>query len=116
VRSVGKVLLAAALEASSPQAITRNGDLRIKLDEPNDFHAKAIEQSKADLLSILAEWFDGLHDIRLHRDDVSKGGELADKPKRVTDEMVKIERLNGLRRKDAVLDAAIDVLDLEIAD
>jgi hypothetical protein len=30
--------------------------------------------------------------------------------------MIKTERLNGLRRKDAVLDAAIEVLDLEIAD
>jgi DNA polymerase-3 subunit gamma/tau len=113
LRAAGKVLLAAALEASSPQAITRSGDLRIRLDEPNDFHAKAIEQSKSDLLPILAEWFDGIREIRLHRDDAPAQPE---KPRRVTDEMVKTERLNGLRRKDAVLDAAIDVLDLEIAD
>jgi hypothetical protein len=42
--------------------------------------------------------------------------ETAEKPKRVTDEMVKSERLNGLRRKDSLLDAAIDVLDLEIVE
>jgi DNA polymerase-3 subunit gamma/tau len=114
VRSAGKVLLAAALESSSPQAITRSGDLRIKLDEPNDFHAKAIEQSKAELLGILAEWFDGIREIRLHREE--SPGQPADKPKRVTDEMIRAERLNGLRRKDAILDAAIEVLDLEIAD
>jgi DNA polymerase-3 subunit gamma/tau len=114
VRAGGRVLLAAALEASAPQAITRSGDLRITLDEPNDFHAKAIEQSQADLLPILAEWFDGIREIRLHRDEAPS--EPADKPKRVTDEMIKTERLNGLRRKNAVLDAAIEVLDLEIAD
>ena len=114
VRSAGNLLLGAALEASAPQAITRSGDLRIRLDEPNDFHAKAIEQSKGDILPILAEWFDGIREIRLHRDDAPKPP--ADRPKRVTDEMVKAERLNGLRRKDAILDAAIEVLDLEIVE
>ena len=114
LRAEGKALLAAALEASAPQAITRTGDLRIKLDEPNDFHAKAIEQAKGDLLPILAEWFDGIREIRLHREDAPQSA--GDRPRRVTDEMVKTERLNGLRRKDRVLDAAIDVLDLEIAD
>jgi DNA polymerase III subunit gamma/tau len=112
-RTSGKALLAAALESSSPAAITNKGDLTIKLDEPNDFHAKAIEQASADILGILREWFDGIERIALHRDDVPKP---QDKPKRVTDEMVKAERLNTLRRKDATLDAAIDVLDLEIAD
>jgi hypothetical protein len=114
VRSAGNLLLGAALEASSPQAITRSGDLRIRLDEPNDFHEKAIEQSKGDILPILAEWFDGIREIRLHRDEASTP--VAEKPKRVTDEMVRAERLNGLRRRDATLDAAIEVLDLEIVE
>jgi hypothetical protein len=88
--------------------------LRIRLDEPNDFHEKAIEQSKGDILPILAEWFDGIREIRLHRDEASTP--VAEKPKRVTDEMVRAERLNGLRRRDATLDAAIEVLDLEIVE
>jgi DNA polymerase-3 subunit gamma/tau len=112
-RASGKALVAAALESSSPAAITNKGDLTIKLDEPNDFHAKAIEQASADILAILGEWFDGIERIALHRDDAPKS---PDKPKRVTDEMVKAERLNTLRRKDSALDAAIEVLDLEIAD
>ena len=112
-RASGKALLAAALESSSPGAITNKGDLTIKLDEPNDFHAKAIEQASADILAILREWFDGIERIALHRDDMQTQQE---KPKRVTDEMVKAERLNTLRRRDPTLDAAIDVLDLEIAD
>jgi DNA polymerase-3 subunit gamma/tau len=113
VRTSGKALMAAALEASSPQAITKSGDLTIKLDELNDFHAKAIEQDAAIVLGILREWFDGVERIALYKTDADK---VADKPKRVTDEMVKSERLHGLRRKDPNLDAAVEVLDLEIAD
>jgi DNA polymerase III subunit gamma/tau len=113
VRAAGKALLGAALEASSPHAITRNGDLTIKLDEPNDFHAKAIDQDAPVIVGILSEWFGGVARIIVYRDDVPAA---TDKPRRVTDEMVKAERLNGLRRKDAGLDAAIEVLDLEIAE
>ena len=113
VRSSGKALLAAALEASAPASITSKGDLTIKLDEPNDFHAKAIEQALPDVLAILREWFEGIERIALYRDDAPKS---PGKPQRVTDEMVKAERLNTLRRKDPVLDSAIEVLDLEIAE
>ena len=112
-RSSGKALLAAALEASAPASITARGDLTIKLDEPNDFHARAIDQASAEILAILGEWFDGIGRVAVFRD---QSAPVADKPKRVTDEMVKSERLNALRRKDPVLDSAIEVLDLEISE
>ena len=113
MRADGKVLLGAALEASSPHAITKAGDLTIKLDEPNDFHARAIEQDTAAILGALRDWFAGIARIALYRDDDPKA---QGKQQRLTDEIVKAERLNGLRRKDPLLGAAIDVLDLEIAD
>jgi hypothetical protein len=113
VRASGKALLAAALESSAPHAITAKGDLTVKLDEPNDFHARAIEQASADVLAILGDWFAGIERIALFRDEVPKS---QGQPKRVTDEMVREERLNTLRRRDPALDAAIDVLDLEIAE
>jgi len=112
-RTSGKALVAAALEASAPSAINAAGDVTIKLDEPNDFHAKAIEQAKAEILAILSEWFDTVGSVGVFRDAPR---ETVEKPRRLTDEMVKSERLNGLRRKDALLDAAIDVLDLEIVE
>jgi hypothetical protein len=37
-------------------------------------------------------------------------------PARLTDEMVRTERLTALRRRDPVLGAAIDALDLDLAD
>lgn len=112
-RDMGKALVVAALEASAPRAITAKGELRIELDEPNDFHARAIEQSGGEIVAVLSEWFDGVATVSVHRDSDSR---VVERPRRMTDEMVKSERLSGLRRKDAVLDAAIDVLDLEIAD
>ena len=112
-RGAGKALLAAALESSSPNAITKAGDLTIRLDEPNDFHAKAIDQDSAFVLSTLGEWFSGVARVAVQRSEPS--GE-AEKPVRVTDEMVKNQRLASLRRKDPSLDAAIDVLDLDIAE
>jgi DNA polymerase-3 subunit gamma/tau len=115
VRGTGKALLAAALEASSPVAITAKGDLTIELDEPNDFHAKAIEQAKDDVLAILGEWFEGTHGLRLYRDEAASKGQAA-RPKRLTDAMVKSERVAALRKKDHTLDAAIDILDLELED
>jgi DNA polymerase III subunit gamma/tau len=113
MRADGKVLLGAALEASSPHAVTKNGDLTIKLDEPNDFHARAIEQDTAAILAALRDWFAGVARIVLYR-------EADDQPQarqqRLTDEIVKSERLNGLKKKDPLLGAAIEVLDLEISD
>ena len=114
VRATGKALLAAALASSVPHAITRNGDLTIRLDEPNDFHSRAIEQDAAAVVSLLHEWFEGIMRVQVYREHAPRAGSA--KPQRVTDEMVKSERLNMLRRKDPLLDAAIDVLDLEIVD
>jgi DNA polymerase-3 subunit gamma/tau len=112
-RVAGKVLLAAAVESSTPGAITKDGALSIRLDEPNDFHAKAIDQDAAFVLSALGEWFSGITKVAVQRAEPAKGSE---KPGRITDDMVKTQRLNSLRRKDASLDAAIEVLDLEIPD
>ena len=42
--------------------------------------------------------------------------EVLDHVTRLTDEMVRSERLTALRRRDPVLGAAIDALDLDLAD
>ena len=112
-RETGKALLAAALESSSPQAISREGVLTIRLDEPNDFHARAIEQDSALVVSTLRAWLAGVEKVQVHKDKTAAAPE---KPVRITDEAVKSQRLASLRKKDPTLDAAIDALDLEIAD
>jgi len=112
-RNAGKALLAAALESSSAHAISKEGVLTIRLDESNDFHARAIEQDSALVLSTLGEWFSGIGRVVVYKDNVESKSE---KPVRITDEAVKSGRLASLRKKDPTLDAAIDALDLEIAD
>lgn len=113
LRARGKSqMIITAVESSAPVAITAKGDLTIKLDDPNDFQLRAISEASADILAVLRDWFAGVERIVVHREDEKP----ATKPQRVTDEMVRTERLNTLRRKDPLLNTAIDVLDLEIAD
>ena len=113
LRALGKSqMIVTAVESSAPVAITSKGDLTIKLDDPNDFQLRAIEQASSDVLAILRDWFRGIERVVIHREDAKP----AAKPQRVTDEMVRAERLNTLRRKDPLLNTAIDVLDLEIAE
>jgi hypothetical protein len=50
-------------------------------------------------------------DVALPGDDVAAGP-----PKRLTAEAVKAEHVASLRRRDPVLGAAIDALDLELLD
>jgi len=114
VRGSGKVLLAAALEASAPASITAAGELTIVLDEPNDFHERALDSAKADILAVLTEWFAGVSRLTVRGEQ--KRGATPAPPKRVTDEMVKTERLSALRKQNPGLGAAIDTLDLDIVE
>ena len=72
---------------------------------------QALESVKAELLPLLQQWFAGV--LRV---SVRAAGGSAPPPTRLTDEMVRSERLTALRRRDPVLGAAIDALDLDLAD
>ena len=64
------------------------------------------------IVSALGEWFDGVTRADLRRQDAAPSAP----PKRLTDEMVRAERIASLKRRDPVLSAAIDALDLDVAD
>ena len=112
LRGRGKTLLAAALEKSTPQSVTGKGDVVIRLDEPNDFYAQSIEAGRSEILTVLRSWFSGVERVQLLRDTSAP----AEPPKRMTDQDVRNERLAALRKRDPVLGAAIDALDLDVAD
>ena len=112
MRSGGKPMLATALEHSSVNAVTGSGAITIELDEPNDIYAHAITTARAEIISVLREWFTGVERIDLRREDQAA----APPPKRLTDEMVRAERIAALKKRDPVLNAAIEALDLEVAD
>ncbi len=112
VRSGGKPMLASALEHSSPISVNAGGAVTIELDEANDIYAHAIGGGSQEIVAILRESFSGVERIILRRDEQTP----TTSPKRLTDEMVRAERIASLRKRDPVLNAAIDALDLDVTD
>ena len=112
LRQGGKTLIATALEHATPAVVTARGDITIALDEPNDFYAKAIQSGGLEIVAILREWFAPVERVQL--EGASK--QPAPPPRRLTDEDVKAQKLEALKKRDPVLAAAIDALDLEVID
>jgi DNA polymerase-3 subunit gamma/tau len=112
MREGGKPMLATSLEHSSPVSVTAAGVVTIELDEANDIYAHAIGSARAEITAALREWFAGVDRVELRRDEQAP----AAPPKRLTEEMVRAERIAALKKRDPVLSAAIDALDLEVAD
>lgn len=110
LRADGKRVLASALEHALPVAVTAGGDLSIELDEPNEFLAQAIDAGRAEVLGVLRQWFAGVRVVRLRQSPERTTAA----PTRVTDEMVRADRLNSLKKRDPILGAAIDELDLDV--
>jgi hypothetical protein len=111
LRAAGKSMAATALEHAAPLAVTARGDVTIALDEANPIYEQALETVKGDLATLLRQWFGGVQRVV-----VRAAREAATPPARLTDEMARMERLAALRRRDPVLGAAIDALDLDLAD
>ena len=107
-----KPMLATALSHALPAAVTANGVVTIELDEPNDIYAHAIQTARQDIVATLAEWFATVTRLELRRDDQAS----SPAPKRLTDEMVRAERIASLKKRDPVLRAAIEELDLDVSD
>ena len=112
IRGDGKRVLASALEHALPVAVTAGGDLTIELDEPNEFLARAIDAGRAEIVGALRQWFADVRTVRLRQNPERAPAA----PTRVTDEMVRTDRLNSLRKRDPILGAAIDALDLDVVD
>jgi hypothetical protein len=112
VRQAGKGVLATALEGASPVAVNAQGAVLIEFDEPNDIYERAFESAKRELVDALRSIFGGVERVALRRAD----GAVAPPRSRLTSEGVKAQRVAVLRKKDPLLGAAIDALDLELMD
>jgi DNA polymerase-3 subunit gamma/tau len=108
-----KPMLATALAHASPASVTAAGVVTIELDEPNDIYIHAINSSRAEIVSALRERFVEVERVDVRRDEQAVA---APPPARLTDQMVRAERVAALRRRDPLLDAAIEALDLDVAD
>jgi DNA polymerase III subunit gamma/tau len=110
LHSEGKRVLASALEHALPVTVTAAGEVTLELDEPNEFMARAIESGRQDVVAALRHRFDQVRSVKLRHDPERA----AAPPTRVTDEMVRNDRLAALRKRDPTLGAAIDALDLDV--
>jgi hypothetical protein len=111
MRAAGKSVAATALEHAAPTAVNARGDVTLALDEANPIYEQAIEAVKADVVAALRASFPGVQRVIVRAPEGA-----VTPPPRLTDEMVRSERIAALRRKDPVLDAAIDALDLDLAE
>ena len=91
--------------------MTAKGDVTIALDVSNAIYERALDEVKGDVIRVLREAFPGVQRVSV-RAAAAPFAPVA----RLTDEMARAERLTAMRRKDPVLDRAIDALDLELAD
>jgi hypothetical protein len=112
-RAAGRMIVAAAIQSLLPVGVTSSGVVTVQLEEPNDTFAQALEAARDDVLAAVRTLYAGATRVTLLRPD---GGAPPGAPQRLTAESVKEERVATLRRRDPVLDTAVDVLDLDLVE
>jgi len=108
VRASGRGMVASALAEATPAAVTVSGLVTVSVG--SDALADAIQNGAESILLALRGLFDGVEKLAVHG---LEGGQSA-APRRLTAEDVIANRVVMLRKRDPVLDAAIDALDLRL--
>ena len=106
-----RMLLAPFLEQATPSAISAAGALTVQAED--EAAADALEMSKADMLAVVKSMFPAVDRVTIMRPN---GPTASGSPKRVTEQEIREQRITSLRKRDPVLGAAIDALDLELLD
>jgi hypothetical protein len=106
-----RMLLAPFLEQATPSAISSSGALTVQADD--EAAADALEMAKADMLAVVKGIFPAIDRIVIAR---PSGPSVSGSHRRVTEEEIRQQRITSLRKRDPVLGAAIDALDLELLD
>ena len=112
IRGEGRALLAGALESATPAGVTAQGAITVQLDETNEIRAQALESGRQDILTAVRVFFEGAERIVIR----TAAGASAAPQTRITNESVRTDRVSSLRKKDPILGAAVDALDLELLD
>jgi DNA polymerase-3 subunit gamma/tau len=107
VRAAGRGVIASALAEGTPLAVTAAGVITVGVSSAA--LASAIESSQDVILKAVRSIFDGATKIA-----VKTTGDA--RPSRLTAEDVIANRVAMLRKRDPVLDAAVDLLDLRLLD
>ncbi|MGH7654835.1 MAG: DNA polymerase III subunit gamma/tau [Gemmatimonadaceae bacterium] len=108
VRASGRGIVASALNEATPSAVTAGGVVTIGV--ASDALAEALQSGSESILAALRTVFDGVEKVAVKA--VSDGSAAA-RP-RLTAENVIADRVATLRKRDPLLNAAIDALDLRL--
>jgi hypothetical protein len=103
--------IATLLEQSLPVSTNANGVLVLQVETPAV--QEGLAAKSAETITAMSAWLAGLQKVtvRLAGDSMSAGPAA-----RMTVETVRSETLAALRKRDPVLNAAIDALDLDLVD
>ena len=110
VRTRGRGLVATYLENAIPVAVAATGLVTLEVDDP--VAHEVLDKGSADILAALSERWAGVSKLTVRR-----GAQRQRAPaQRISAETARAERIAAMRRRDPLLGAAIDVLDLEPLD
>jgi hypothetical protein len=108
VRASGRGMVASALNEATPSAVTSGGLVTIGVT--SDALAEALQSGSETILSALRGIFDGVEKVAIK---AMTDGQTSARP-RLTAENVIADRVATLRKRDPLLNAAIDALDLRL--
>ncbi len=108
VRASGRGMVASALNEATPSAVTSGGLVTIGVT--SDALADALQSGSESILAALRGIFDGVEKVAIK---AMTDGHAAARP-RLTAENVIADRVATLRKRDPLLNAAIDALDLRL--
>jgi DNA polymerase-3 subunit gamma/tau len=108
VRAAGRGMVASALAEATPAAVTATGVVTIGVT--SDALGEAIQNGSDAVVTALNSVFDGVERVTVRLVADAQAGA----PRRLTAENVIADRVAMLRKRDPLLDAAIDALDLRL--
>ena len=108
VRAEGRGMVASALAEATPVAVTGTGVVTIAV--AGDALAEAIRSGTDAVMAALRTVFEGVKKVVVNAVSEASGSA----PRRLTAEFVIADRLAMLRKRDPLLGAAIDALDLRL--
>ena len=110
VRGGGRSLLASVLEHSLPVGVSASGVVTLQVED--EAAEQAVTSGSAEIVAALRALFGGVARVQARRNASAP----APTSRRLTHESIQAERIVVMRKKDPVLGAAIDALDLELLD
>ena len=104
-------MLGALLEVTEVAAV-EDGTLVIRLRDTNAVHTEGLERQRDALSQLVGRYVTERARVRFEGSTKPTSPEA--RPRRLTEEGARAERLNALRAKHPILNAAVDALDLEL--